>query len=99
MYHLSSVPQKVVRLIPCPHLAYYNRGHCHRAFFTRIINHKIRRVRSGFLPEITEQDCFNQMNILSDVLLPELDDAPFVMDHGDLSAQNILIDSEHNVTG
>lgn len=33
MYHLSSVPQKVVRLIPCPHLAYYNRGHCHRAFY------------------------------------------------------------------
>lgn len=39
------------------------------------------------------------MEILSDVLLPELDDAPFAMDHGDLLTQNILIDSQHNVTG
>ncbi|KAK2791821.1 hypothetical protein FQN52_004504 [Onygenales sp. PD_12] len=67
--------------------------------FSRIIENKIRRVRNGLLPEISEQDCFDQRNILSDVLLPELDNAPFTMDHGDLSPQNILVDSELNVTG
>jgi aminoglycoside phosphotransferase (APT) family kinase protein len=39
------------------------------------------------------------MSILSDVLLPELDGAPFAMDHGDLAPQNIIIDAQHNVTG
>ncbi|KAK2802082.1 hypothetical protein FQN51_004992 [Onygenales sp. PD_10] len=68
-------------------------------YFSRIIENKIRRVRNGLLPEISEQDCFDQRNILSDVLLPELDNAPFTMDHGDLSPQNILVDSELNVTG
>ena len=67
--------------------------------FTRIIQNKTRRVREGLLPEITEQDCSDQMNILSNVLLPELDEAPFAIAHGDLSPQNILIDAQHNVTG
>jgi aminoglycoside phosphotransferase (APT) family kinase protein len=39
------------------------------------------------------------MNILSNVLLPELDEAPFAIAHGDISPQNILIDAQHNVTG
>ncbi|KAE8353701.1 kinase-like domain-containing protein [Aspergillus coremiiformis] len=67
--------------------------------FMRIIQNKFRRVRSGLLPEITEQDCLDQMNILPGVLLPELNKAPFAMDHGDLSPQNILIDAQHNITG
>ncbi|KAI2091697.1 hypothetical protein LOZ36_000785 [Ophidiomyces ophidiicola] len=67
--------------------------------FTRIIKNKICRVREGLLPEITEQDCSDQMNILSNVLLPELDEAPFAIDHGDISPRNILIDGQHNVTG
>ncbi|KAJ5394741.1 hypothetical protein N7509_006528 [Penicillium cosmopolitanum] len=67
--------------------------------FTRIIQNKTRRVREGVLPEITEQDCSDQMNILSNVLLPELDEAPFAIAHGDLSPRNILIDAQHNVTG
>jgi aminoglycoside phosphotransferase (APT) family kinase protein len=39
------------------------------------------------------------MKILSNVLLPELDEAPFAITHGDISPQNILIDAHHNVTG
>lgn len=70
-----------------------------RDHFMRIIQNKIRRVRSGLLPEITEQDCLDQMNILPGVLFPELDGAPFTLDHGDLSPQNILIDAQYNVTG
>jgi Ser/Thr protein kinase RdoA (MazF antagonist) len=65
--------------------------------FTRIIKNKTRRVRDGLLPEITEQDCSEQMKILSDVLLPELDEALFAIAHGDLSPQNILIDAYHNI--
>ncbi|KAL2812410.1 kinase-like domain-containing protein [Aspergillus granulosus] len=67
--------------------------------FTRIIQNKTRRVREGLLPEIREQDCSKQIEILSDVLLLELDEAPFAIAHGDLSPQNILIDAHHNVTG
>ncbi|KAI1909705.1 hypothetical protein LOZ39_004977 [Ophidiomyces ophidiicola] len=67
--------------------------------FTRIIKNKICRVREGLFPEITEQDCSDQMNILSNVLVPELDEAPFAIDHGDISPRNILIDGQHNVTG
>lgn len=37
--------------------------------------------------------------MLSGVLFPELDGAPFAMDHGDLAPQNILIDAQHNITG
>lgn len=67
--------------------------------FMRIIQNKIRSVRNGLLPEIIEQDCLDQMNTLPSVLLPELNDAPFALDHADLSPQNILIDAQYNVTG
>lgn len=39
------------------------------------------------------------MKILSDVLLLDLDEAPFAIAHGDLSPQNIIIDAYYNVTG
>ncbi|KAJ5674688.1 uncharacterized protein N7477_004622 [Penicillium maclennaniae] len=67
--------------------------------FTRIIQNKTRRVREGLLPEITEQDCSDQMEFLSDAVLLELDEAPFAIAHGDMSPQNILIDEQNNVTG
>ncbi|KAJ5160679.1 uncharacterized protein N7482_007683 [Penicillium canariense] len=67
--------------------------------YTRIIHNKIRRVCSGQLPEITEQECSDQLALLPGVLMPELESAPFAMDHGDLSSQNIMIDAQHNVTG
>lgn len=67
-----------------PNLAHNFRGIFPQAF-TRTIQNKTRRVREGLLPEITEQDCSDQMNILSNVLLPELDVAPFAIAHGDIS--------------
>ncbi|KIA75514.1 hypothetical protein HK57_00013 [Aspergillus ustus] len=67
--------------------------------FKRIIQNKIPRVRDGLLPEITEQDCSDQMGILPTVLLPELDEAPFAIAHGHMSPLNILIAKHHNVTG
>jgi hypothetical protein len=68
-------------------------------YFSRIIDNKFRRVRNGHLPFITEQDCFDQKSLLPKVLHPELEDTPFAIDHGDLSPLNIIVDSEHNVTG
>ncbi|CEL04894.1 hypothetical protein ASPCAL06018 [Aspergillus calidoustus] len=67
--------------------------------FTRIIQNKTRRVREGLLPELTEQDFSDQMNILPNVPLPGLDEAPFAVTHGDISPQNILTDAQYNVTG
>lgn len=67
--------------------------------FTRIIQNKFHRVHRGLLPEITEQDCSDQMNLLPSVLLPEVDGAFITLDHGDLSPQNILVDAHHNITG
>lgn len=68
-------------------------------FFSRIIRNKISRVRNGRLSNISEKDCFDQNDLLPLMLLPELEHAPFTIDHGDLSPANILVDSEHNVTG
>lgn len=68
-------------------------------YFSRVIDNKITRVRNGRLPDITEQDCLDQKSLLSRVLHPELENAPFAIDHGDLSPLNILVDSDYNITG
>lgn len=68
-------------------------------YFTRIIDNKFSRVRNGHLPDITERDCLDQQRLLPEVLHPELEDAPFAIDHGDLSPSNIIVDSDHNITG
>lgn len=68
-------------------------------YFSGMIDNKIGRVRSGMLPELTEQDCLDQQKLLPDVLDPRLDDAPFAVDHGDLGPLNILVDAENNITG
>jgi hypothetical protein len=68
-------------------------------YFSRLTDNKLSRVRSGRLPGITVQDCFDQRSLFSQVLSPELEHAPFAMDHGDLAPLNIIVDSEHNVTG
>ena len=67
--------------------------------FQKIIERKFQRVRDGLLPILTEQDCLEQQRILPGVLFPELDDAPFAIDHGDLAPQNIVVDSAYNITG
>ncbi|OAQ59494.1 phosphotransferase enzyme family domain-containing protein [Purpureocillium lilacinum] len=66
--------------------------------FERIIENKIRRVRDGFLPDLTENDCIDQKDRLSAVLHPDLTHAPFAIDHGDLAPQNIIADSDYNIS-
>jgi hypothetical protein len=68
-------------------------------YFSRLTNNKLVRVRNGKLPGITTQDCFDQKYYLHRMLNPELEQAPFAIDHGDLAPSNIIVDSEYNVTG
>jgi hypothetical protein len=68
-------------------------------YFSRLSRNKLHRIRNGQLRDITEQDCSKQESLLRQVLYPELEDAPFALDHGDLAPLNIIVDSEHNVTG
>ena len=67
--------------------------------FSRMIDNKLRRVHNGDLPFLTTQDCLTQKALLPSVLHPELENAPFAIDHGDLSPLNIIVDSDHNITG
>lgn len=68
-------------------------------YFERIIDNKVYRVHSGLLPEINVQDCIIQKQLLSTILRPELENAPYAIEHGDLSCRNIIVDSEYNITG
>ncbi|KAF9733862.1 hypothetical protein PMIN03_011819 [Paraphaeosphaeria minitans] len=68
-------------------------------YFSRLTDNKVQRILTGKLPGITEEDCSDQKRHLSRVLQPELENAPFAIDHGDLSPSNILVDSDYNVTG
>jgi hypothetical protein len=45
------------------------------------------------------QDCFSQRDLLPAVLHLQLENGPFAMDHGDLAAQNIIVDCEYNIAG
>jgi hypothetical protein len=68
-------------------------------YFSRLSSNKLDRVHGGKLPGITVEDCLDQKGFLDHVLHPELEHAPFAIDHGDLAPPNIIVDSEYNVTG
>jgi RIO-like serine/threonine protein kinase len=68
-------------------------------YFSRLTDNKFIRVRNGTLPDLSIQDCVDQKDIVSQILHPELEHAPFAMEHGDLSPSNIIVDSQYNVTG
>jgi hypothetical protein len=68
-------------------------------YFSRLIDNKLRRAGDGKLDGITVQDCFDQKVLLDQVLYPELEHAPFAIDHGDLAPLNIIVNSEYDVTG
>ncbi|KAF2844424.1 hypothetical protein T440DRAFT_484210 [Plenodomus tracheiphilus IPT5] len=68
-------------------------------YFSRLAANRLHRVRSGNLPGITVQNCFDQETLLEQVLNPELEHAPFAIDHGDLAPLNIIVDSKYNITG
>jgi hypothetical protein len=68
-------------------------------YFSRLTENKIRRVRSGQLSDITEQDCLIQETFLHQVLDHEPKELPFAIDHGDLAPLNVIVDTEYNITG
>ncbi|KAF9698793.1 hypothetical protein EKO04_002860 [Ascochyta lentis] len=68
-------------------------------YFSRLVANRLSRVRNGNLPGITVQNCSDQERLLNQVLHPELEDAPFAIDHGDLAPLNIIVDSKYKVTG
>ncbi|KAF1913309.1 hypothetical protein BDU57DRAFT_351133 [Ampelomyces quisqualis] len=68
-------------------------------YFSHLLASRLSRVRNGNLPGITVQNCLDQEKLLYQVLCPELEHAPFAIDHGDLAPLNIIVDSRHNVTG
>lgn len=64
-----------------------------------MIQNKIVRIRDGKLPELTEQDVSDQQSLLPTVLIPDLDEYSWAIDHGELVGEKILVDSEHNIIG
>jgi hypothetical protein len=68
-------------------------------YFSRLIDNKLRRARNGKSGGIIVQDCCDQKALLDQVLYPELNHAPFAIDHSDLAPLNIIVNSEYDVTG
>ncbi|WEW60409.1 hypothetical protein PRK78_005894 [Emydomyces testavorans] len=66
---------------------------------TNKIDEKIIRICRGELREIRVMHCFLLQSLLEEAIHRPLDNAPFFIDHGDLSPQNIIVDSEYNITG
>jgi hypothetical protein len=56
-------------------------------------------VRDGHLPDLNESDCLAQKALLLGILIPDLESAPFAVEHGDLSQDNIIVDTEWNIQG
>ncbi|KID97317.1 Protein kinase-like domain protein, partial [Metarhizium majus ARSEF 297] len=64
------------------------------------ISRKIIRAQEGSLPGGSVAECQKQMELTTNYWVPELDTAPHVLIHGDLSGNNIIIDkNDHNVQG
>ncbi|KAF6811184.1 hypothetical protein CSOJ01_05863 [Colletotrichum sojae] len=63
------------------------------------INRKIARAKAGTLPGGTVAECQQQMQLVQKYWIPELDDAPHILVHGDLSSNNVIVDDYCNVKG
>ncbi|KAL4725663.1 hypothetical protein ACLX1H_007814 [Fusarium chlamydosporum] len=61
------------------------------------IKRKRKRAKAGKLPGGTVADCDHQKELIDKYLMPELDSAPHVLVHGDLSPVNIIMDEKNNV--
>lgn len=68
-------------------------------FLIDAVDRKIVRVIRKQVPEISLEDCLNLRALLPEVVHDSLDYAPFLISHGDLSSNNILVDRNYNITG
>ncbi|KAM5446987.1 hypothetical protein MaudCBS49596_006167 [Microsporum audouinii] len=89
---IQSVAHTVISL-----LKIQNKEHTATSYITTLINRKIKRAQEGKLPGATEKECLDQQNLISEYLIPDLDQSPCVLVHGDLSTENIIIDLDFNV--
>ncbi|KAG9662908.1 hypothetical protein KCU95_g5141, partial [Aureobasidium melanogenum] len=68
-------------------------------YVTEAIDRKIKRVLSGKLRTAKLIDCLRRRSLIHMYVIPELNDSPWVMVHGDLSGSNIITDPDSNISG
>ncbi|KFY00197.1 hypothetical protein O988_03455 [Pseudogymnoascus sp. VKM F-3808] len=89
---IRSVAQVVVDL-----LQVQNKECTATGYITTLIDRKIKRARDNKLPGATVSECLDQQSLIAEYLLPDLDQAPCVLVHGDLTAENIIVGQDFNV--
>ncbi|KAM5451766.1 hypothetical protein MaudCBS49596_003594 [Microsporum audouinii] len=92
---LDQVAKIMISLISCTR----RDGGSALEYFTDKVDQKIIRICQGRLPELEVNHCLHLKCVLPEVLHPELDNAPSFIEHGDISARNIIVDSEYNIKG
>jgi aminoglycoside phosphotransferase (APT) family kinase protein len=70
-----------------------------RDWITAKIRRKIIRAQNGTLPGGTVAECEHQLELVENYWVPELDNRPHVLVHGDLSGNNIIVDQDQSVRG
>lgn len=68
-------------------------------YVTEAIDRKIKRVLNGTLRTAKLIDCLRRRSLIHMYVIPELNDSPWVMVHGDLSGSNIITDPDSNISG
>ncbi|KAM3417083.1 hypothetical protein BST61_g8659 [Cercospora zeina] len=66
-------------------------------WMTNKIDRKIARAERDDLPFGTKAQCEQQKSLMQRYWIPDLDDCPHVLVHGDLSSQNIIVDDDFAV--
>lgn len=64
---------------------------------TAKLQRKIKRAEKGQYPGGNAESCIKQLDLLERYWIPELDSAPRVLVHGDLSANNVIVDKDSNL--
>ena len=68
-----------------------------REYITNKIERKIDRAKANTFPDGTLSECQEQLRLAEKYFLPEFDDAPHVLVHGDLSANTIIVHKDFDV--
>ena len=66
-------------------------------YFEQRMRNRLRRVREGTIPGLTEKDCLDQQALLDQVLGTDRNSTVFAMDHGDIKPGNIIVDKNYNI--
>ena len=66
-------------------------------WITSKIDRKIARAKAKQFPHGTMSECEEQKALILRYWVPEIDEAPHVLVHGDLSTNNIIVDDSSEV--